>query len=262
MSLEGSLETVALPDLLGLLAGTSKSGELRVNGDRSAGRLWLASGRMCGFDVGRARQPLDAVFDLLRAERGTFAFVEGAGSTPANRVPESDAGAELVALLHTAKERLEEWRIIEKTVPSQSATVVLGGGERSEAVTLSPEQWSMVLAIGEGRAVRDVVCRMGLSEFEGTKALKAMIDAGFASLQATPVQKDLRQAPASDTAEAEETSVDARAALRSLLAEVSVGAGADHHSEGSGSSSAAGSGAAADGSGKGPLVKLFTAGRS
>ena len=64
MSLQGSLDTFALPDVLVLLASTKKSGELHVAGQPGGrslghqpdteGRLWFDAGGLVGSDVGQA----------------------------------------------------------------------------------------------------------------------------------------------------------------------------------------------------------------
>ena len=42
LALQGTLDTFSLPDVLRLLATTSKTGRLRIDGDRGLGSVWLA----------------------------------------------------------------------------------------------------------------------------------------------------------------------------------------------------------------------------
>ena len=44
MALQGTLDTFSLPDVLRLLATTSKTGRLRIEGDRGQGSVWLDAG--------------------------------------------------------------------------------------------------------------------------------------------------------------------------------------------------------------------------
>src|SRR5258708_38445280 len=80
VSLQGSLDTFALPDVLVLLASTKKSGELHVAGTRTVGSaratdlqglIWVDDGQLVGFDVARSAEAAEAVFELLRLRAGS-----------------------------------------------------------------------------------------------------------------------------------------------------------------------------------------------
>ncbi|HXW79739.1 MAG TPA: DUF4388 domain-containing protein, partial [Acidimicrobiales bacterium] len=77
MSLEGTLETIALPDVLALLSVTTKTGELRIESSGGGGSVWLDDGRVAGYDVGSQKSPVDALFALLRLTEGSFRFRTG-----------------------------------------------------------------------------------------------------------------------------------------------------------------------------------------
>lgn len=180
MSLEGSLETIALPEVLHLLSDTSKSGELLVSGDRGEGRLWFDAGRLNGFDVHRCADAADALFELLRAAGGRFSFDAG---TPrpdsANAVGEDGSGEDVRPVLEVAQARLEEWDGIVAVVPSLQHRASLSPEAPRENVKLSAAQWSLVVTIGEGRSVGDILDRAALSEFEGCRSMKTLVEAGL-----------------------------------------------------------------------------------
>jgi hypothetical protein len=184
VSLEGSLETIALPDVLHLLTATSKSGELRVHGGPAVGRLWFVAGQLSAFDVGRGDQAIDALFDLLRIETGTFLFDADAVTPPNARRPatpgdpESAGPTELQPLLDEAQSRLVEWREIVAVVPSLAHQVHLVPLV-SQEVLLEAEHWALVVTIGDGRPVSDVLDRLHLPEFEGCRALKQLAEAAL-----------------------------------------------------------------------------------
>ncbi|HEY3810618.1 MAG TPA: DUF4388 domain-containing protein, partial [Acidimicrobiales bacterium] len=180
MSLEGSLETVALPEVLHLLADTSKSGELRVHGPRAEGRLWFDGGQLSGFEAGRCEQAVDALFELLRIDTGEFAFEAGAGVPDHAHRPGSpehpwSAVAAIQPVLEAAQARLVEWGEIVAVVPSLTHEIYLRK-HVSDGVVLEPAQWSLVVTIGEGRPVQDVLDRLSLPEFDGCKAVKQLVD--------------------------------------------------------------------------------------
>src|SRR4051794_17711199 len=92
VSLQGSLETFALPDVLVLLSSTKKDGELAVAGARAdgkkvGGKVWLEQGQIVHSRVGTlVAEPVDAIFELLRLANGDFVF-EGEAEAPAKDDP-------------------------------------------------------------------------------------------------------------------------------------------------------------------------------
>ena len=181
MSLEGSLETIALPEVLQLLSDTSKSGEFSVRGDRGEGRLWFDAGRLSGFDVARCSDPADALFELLRQGSGRFSFDAGT-ERPESATAVAEDGGEVLPILEVAQAHLEEWAGIVAVVPSLEHAVSLSSDAPADDVSLTAAQWSLVVTIGEGRTVASVLDRAGLSEFEGCRSLKTLVEAGLASV--------------------------------------------------------------------------------
>lgn len=170
VSLEGTLETVALPDVLALLSVTAKSGELRVESAKLAGSLWMDAGRISGFDVGNCASAVDALFALLRLGEGSFAF-RGEGSVPVTTVAPQD----VAPVLEEAEARLLEWPGVEAVVPSLASHLSLSG-DVGAPVTLRPDQWQLVAGIGGGRTVADVLDSLSLGEFDGCKAIKELVE--------------------------------------------------------------------------------------
>ncbi len=173
MALQGSLETIALPDVLSLLASSAKSGELRVTNRRMEGRLWLDDGRLVGWDVGQAGSHVDALFELLRVADGTFAFEPGVDSRVTGEALPVDV------VLRDALQRLSEWRTIEAAIPSLDASLALTAEIQSGEVTLRPGQWAMLVAVPSQRSVKDLLGELKIGEFEGCRALKEMVDRGL-----------------------------------------------------------------------------------
>jgi hypothetical protein len=173
VSLEGSLETIALPDVLALLSVTTKTGELRVESGQVGGSVWMDAGRIAGFDVGGATTVADALFTLLRLTEGSFYF-RAEGTPPPKSVPAQD----VAPVLEEAEARLAEWPAIAAVVPSLSSQLQLSEAIPA-AVTLEPAQWRLVASIGAGRAVGDVLADLRLGEFQGCKAIKELVDLGL-----------------------------------------------------------------------------------
>src|SRR4051794_21385128 len=142
VSLQGSLETFALPDVLVLLSSTKKDGELAVTGARAEGKkidgkVWLEQGQIIFARVGAtASDPVDAVFELLRMAKGDFVF-EAESEPPSKGEPIGIDG-----VLADAQVRLGEWNEIAKVVPHLDALVDMAADAPSDEVIVSRDQWA------------------------------------------------------------------------------------------------------------------------
>jgi hypothetical protein len=169
VSLEGTLETIALPDVLALLSVTAKTGELRIEAGGGVGSVWFDDGQLAGFDVGNHSTPVDALFALLRLREGGFKF--HTGTEVANPVPLQD----VAPVLEEAEIRLEEWPDIAAVVPSPFSQLTLEDSVEGN-VMLRPDQWQLVASVGGGRLVLEVISDRHLGEFDGCKAIKELVD--------------------------------------------------------------------------------------
>ncbi|MGH9151863.1 MAG: DUF4388 domain-containing protein, partial [Acidimicrobiales bacterium] len=181
MSLQGTLETIPLPDVLALLSATKKTGELRVTGARGDGRLWLRDGAVVGADVPRAATAADAVFELLRLAGGTFAFDSGVTG------PQGGEALTVDALVAEAQERLGQWRAIEAVVPSLGCTVALAPELTGDDVTVSRDRWKHLVAAASAGDVAGVMARLGVGEYDACRTVKDLVDAGLVRVGPAPV---------------------------------------------------------------------------
>ncbi|MBW3537756.1 MAG: DUF4388 domain-containing protein [Actinobacteria bacterium] len=112
MSLQGTLDTFGLHDVLALLSSTKKKGELKISGPDFTGSVWMDEGKLVGAEVPRCPTLVDAVFELLRLPNGEFSFE----ADSAVRVPMS---AQAIGdVLSDAEDRMIEWRDICIHIPS------------------------------------------------------------------------------------------------------------------------------------------------
>ncbi len=194
MSLQGSLETFALPDVLVLLSSTKKDGELRVVGGRVDGRVWLEKGQIVHSVVGgRETDFVDALFELLRLSVGTFNF-DAEAKAPARSEPQ---GVDLA--LADAQVRLGEWNDIARVVPHLDAVVDMAADLQDDEVTVTAKQWQLLRTVAGGRSVHDIMATLGASEFDTCKRVKELVDARLASIDvhAKPVRRP-KAAPAAE----------------------------------------------------------------
>ena len=192
MALQGTLDTFSLPDVLRLLATTSKSGRLRIEGDRGRGSVWLADGGIVDADADRVIEgtPTDEViFELLRFDSGQFAF-DGDDTATAGGDPE-----EVEAVLRRASSLLSEWTELENVVPSLEHEVCLASDLSADEVTIDADRWRSLVAVASGRTVGELATSLGLTELGVSRAVRELVDLGVADVEA-PGTSDRPQAPA------------------------------------------------------------------
>jgi hypothetical protein len=184
VSLQGSLETFGLPDVVGLLAATQKSGELYVAGNRTAGlarmpavqgRVWFDRGRLASADVAGQTGIVDALVELLWLVEGTFSFRPGAVAAPGST-------ADAAEVLAQALDRRAEWREIERVLPSRAASLDLHPAPPTTLVTMRADQWRLIVAIAGRASVGEVVARLGLDELPACRGLKEVVEAGLVTV--------------------------------------------------------------------------------
>ncbi|HEX7168469.1 MAG TPA: DUF4388 domain-containing protein [Acidimicrobiales bacterium] len=172
MSLQGSLETFALPDVLVLLASTKKDGELRVVGGKVDGRVWVEKGQIVHSDVnGKEAPSVDAVFELLRLDAGTFSFESESDA------PKRHAGDMVDLVLADAQVRLAEWNEIAKVVPHLDVLVDMATDAPGEEIVLNASQWRLLRSVAGGCSVGDLMGKLDVGEFDACRTVKELADA-------------------------------------------------------------------------------------
>ena len=120
----------------------------------------------------------EAVYHLFTWSQGSFHF------DPYQR-PDED-GVFLVSLpaenlLLEGARRVDEWGLIEKKIPSMDLVfdVAKNPDEAGKDVELTPEQKKLIPLIDGLRTVEELVHESGMVEFDTSKALYGLIQAGF-----------------------------------------------------------------------------------
>ena len=180
MALQGTLDTFALPDVLHLLAATKKTGCLRLTGDRGAGAVWVDGGQTVAVSADHAPlavEPVDALFELLRFEEGSFAFAAD------EHHDQPGSATDVETLLSGAGDLLAEWREIESVVPSLDAYVTLRRHLDTDDVTISADKWPALVAVGDGATVRGIGERLQLAELPVSRAVRDLVELGIVDLE-------------------------------------------------------------------------------
>ncbi|MGI8792278.1 MAG: DUF4388 domain-containing protein [Acidimicrobiales bacterium] len=191
VSLQGSLETFEIPDVLVLLASTKKTGELRVVGGQVDGRLWFEGGEIVQATVsGRPVQHVDGVFQILRLAQGTFSFESDI------KAPKPTDGEKVESVLGSAQERLSEWRDIAKVVPHLDCTLAMTEALPADEVLVDQGQWKILVKVAGGASVRQLMDSTGASEFDACRSVRELIDAELLSIDTSVKPRSARTEPA------------------------------------------------------------------
>ncbi|MCU1346248.1 MAG: hypothetical protein JWL70_2514 [Acidimicrobiia bacterium] len=195
MALQGTLDTFGLPDVLRLLAGTRKTGRLRVTGDRADGSVWLDGGAIVAGKSSSLTAQADlamVVFDLLRCRGGSFVF------EPDMVCPEAGAPTEVETLVIAAEALLAEWREIEAVVPSLAIWVSLSPELPRPEVVVSAARWRALVAVGSGAQVGAVAEDLDLDELAASRLVKELVELGLVELAEAMPDPELDPEPDHD----------------------------------------------------------------
>ena len=193
MVLQGTLDTLGLPDLLQVLAATGKTGCLRVDGDGGQGEVWLRDGAVTAARTDRmSGGPLDEMLcDLFRFGSGSFAFEVD------ERAPDAEQPEDLHDLLDRAELMLAEWRDLEAVIPSLAHRVGLVPQlHDGDEITVTADQWPALVAVGNGCTVGDLASSLGLSELRALRTVHDLVTSGLTTVEAVrPGAQRSRRAP-------------------------------------------------------------------
>jgi hypothetical protein len=195
VSLNGTLDTLSLPELCELLSGTNKTGALHVRAEAGQGVLWFAGGKVCAGEAGGQTGPPppgaggdllerlhDVCFELFRFTEGSFEFEpDRRPSWPADR------NVDVAGLLAETDRRMAEWREIIAVIPSIEARPRLVPEPPTDGpITLDAAQWRVVTGIDGRRRVSALIRVLDGGEFTVCKVLRSLVQAGLVEIDADP----------------------------------------------------------------------------
>jgi len=182
--LQGTFETLSLPEVLGLLASARKSGALLLEAGPMSAVVHVEDGHCRAVETLDRRDPVDdghALLDRLvdvccnavRAESGAFKF---AADEPAPwRCPEP---VELSDALVEVERLLKQWREVERVIPTLDCRPRLLDALVVDELVLDRARWSLLVALDGRRTVRDLVERVGHPVLEVCHTVLELVEAG------------------------------------------------------------------------------------
>jgi hypothetical protein len=190
VTLRGSTSDFPLESVIGLLAGTSKTGELQVRADGKVGALGFASGRLVAavMDGEGGENALGAIFSISQAE---FEF------TPWETAPDANLeGGDLVSLLKRAAEARDRIMNIRSSIPDDRMRFRLSEKAADQgAVTFTPDRWRALLAVNGERDVAAISEQLRLGKMQTLSLLVGLVKDGVIEALPPTEQKAAEQAP-------------------------------------------------------------------
>jgi len=189
--LQGTFETLGVPELLGLLAQSRKTGALWLDAGHAAAVVYVANGRCCAALSNDTPEPLDDAPSLLvrlvelcfavsRVENGSFRFgAEDPPWTCKEPVDLEAANGELARLL-------EEWHSIQEVIPSLECRLRLTEELRIDELSVDRQCWRLLTAIDGRRNMRELVRKTNRPVLDVCHAVVALVDAGACSVVQAP----------------------------------------------------------------------------
>ena len=186
MALQGSLAEVALPDVLQLVSVSGKTGVFTLTEEGFEGKIFLKDGLITDASAGLLRGE-DAVYEMASWRHGSFIFTPNVES---ERVTVTRSNT---AIMMEAARRLDEWRVLERKIPSLDLVPFFVPRESaSDQLTLSPAEWAVVAKVDGQLSIRKLAVVTSLPTFNVCKLLYGLITSGIVGLhpaQERPAQR-------------------------------------------------------------------------
>ena len=227
--LNGSLDTIALPDVLRLVATSGKSGLLRVEEASPSGRIFIVDGRVAFATTRNHDDPID---DLLHMEyradyvgsaddRRIIDLTELLDSNPEafhrfleqmviealSRLLRVDEGQfrfdidvrsrweiphsfDVEEIINQAKARAEAWTRIFEIVPSATEPFRMAPRlDEVEEIALGSRDWALLAATGSSTTIRDISQELKIFEFAAAKKVAELAERGLIEFIQTEVSE-------------------------------------------------------------------------
>jgi hypothetical protein len=188
MSFQGSLAELHLPDIVQLMSVSGKTGVFHLQDGALKGEIYLKDGQIVHAQLDDA-QGEEAVYALAIWNRGEFRFEAGT-STELHTITKSNTN-----LLMEAARRLDEWRVLQKKIPStdHAPEFVIQEG-RDGQINLNTGEWLILSKIDGRRSIKQIAAAAGLPVFDVAKILYGLVATGLLRLR-EPVRGSGRPAP-------------------------------------------------------------------
>lgn len=176
MAFQGSLKELPLPDIIQLVSVSGKTGVFTLRNGADNGEIFLRKGQIAHATVG-ALAGEEAVYELAIWREGDFVFEPGR-ETETTSITRSNTN-----LLMEAARRIDEWQVLSKRIPSTRLVPVFTEQGVNTSVSLTPQEWGVIVKIDERRSIDEIAIGLSASPFEVCKLLYGLITSGLVNLK-------------------------------------------------------------------------------
>lgn len=180
MSFQGSLSELPLPDVVQLVSSSGKTGCFHLTDGDVKGQIYIQEGKIVHAQV-EDLSGEEAVYQLAIWSKGEFFFETGATGAASTIVKTN------TNLLMEAARRLDEWRVLQKKVPSMELVpeFVIPEGREGQ-INLNTSEWLILSKIDGRRSIKAISNASGHSTFEACKILYGLIATNLIRLKEAP----------------------------------------------------------------------------
>ena len=207
MSLQGTLKTLGITEVLEFLSDRSVTGRLDVTTEMGTAYYGFAEGAVVEAEYGFMRESgsdaAEATYYVLSELDGTFYFDD-------DRLPEpQDSGEDVGRVLARTVDIAEKWTDIEQIIPSPNH-LLIRNDELDGSVTIQPEWWKALQMIGDGSTSLQLAALLNLGALDASLTAFAMAKAGLLVVrEVDPLEIELKIDPTvEEPAPAEPVAID------------------------------------------------------
>ena len=176
MSLQGTLKTLGITEVLEFLANRDATGQLDVETDLGKAVYLFSHGQVAqseyAFNRESGSDPAEATYYVVSEIDGTFLFDE-------DQEPiDIDSCEDVSSVLNRTAGIAEKWLDVEATIASPN-DVLTRNNELDGSVTIQPEWWKALEVIGSGKSSLDVASALDMGLLDASMLLLAMTNAGL-----------------------------------------------------------------------------------
>jgi len=179
MSLQGSLSSINLADILQLVSNSKQTGRFILsNPSGQKGNIYLKAGELMHAEIDEFSGE-DAIFTLISWSDGTFVFEEG------NFEAKTSISRPITTLLMEAARRIDEWKLLRKKIGSIDAIPEFSNIDMQERrkISLSTLEWLIVSKINGKNSINDISKESGINIYDTARIIFGMITAGLIRLK-------------------------------------------------------------------------------
>ena len=181
MSLQGTLKTLGITEVLEFLANREATGQLEITTEMGSTTYQFADGDVVGNDYSFIRESgidaAEATYYVLAELEGSFFFDEDV-------VPESNGDAEEVeSVLSRTAEIAEQWAEVETVIPTPGH-MLRRNPSLDGSVTIQPEWWDALDRIGGGATPLQLASETESSLLDASTMAFEMANAGLIEVSA------------------------------------------------------------------------------